>query len=51
MYWNTDPNKGPIHTVQSYISLKKFQQIKYYYYISDSNSDKVSGLDLPTNKK
>jgi Transposase IS4 len=51
MYWNSDPNKGPIHTIISHLSLTRFEQIKRYCHISDSHSDKVAGLDLPTNKR
>jgi Transposase IS4 len=51
LYWNSDPNKGPIHTIKSHISLTRFQQIKRYCHISNSQSDKVAGLDLPTNKR
>ena len=40
MYWNTDPTKGPIHTIKSHITLNRFQQIKRYCYISDSRADK-----------
>jgi hypothetical protein len=51
MYWNSNPNKGPIYTIKSHISLTRFEQIKRYCYISNSNSDKASGFDLPTNKQ
>jgi hypothetical protein len=51
IYWNSDSNKGPIYTIKTYISLIRFQQIKRYYYISDSTSDKLAGYDLPSNKR
>jgi hypothetical protein len=51
MYWNSDPNKGPIHTIKSHISLTRFEQIKRYCHISDSISDKAASFDLPTNKQ
>jgi hypothetical protein len=51
MYWNTDPTKGPIHTIKSHITLNRFQQIKRYCHISDSRADKQAGFDLPSNKK
>ena len=51
MYWNTDPTKGPIHTIKSHITLNRFQQIKRYCHISDSEADKRAGFDLPNNKR
>jgi hypothetical protein len=51
MYWNSDPNKGPLHTVKEHISLTRFQQIKRYCHISDSESDKQAKLNLPSNEK
>jgi Transposase IS4 len=51
MYWNSDPNKGPLHTIKSHISLRRFEQIKRYCHISDSIRDKATRLNLPTNKQ
>jgi hypothetical protein len=34
MYWNIDFNKGPLHLILTHILLRRFQQIKQYYYIS-----------------
>jgi hypothetical protein len=51
MYWNSDPNKGPIYLIKSHISIIRFEQIKRYCHISDSNSDKAASLDLPTNNQ
>jgi hypothetical protein len=28
MYWNTDLNKGPLHSIPSHMSLRRFEQIK-----------------------
>jgi hypothetical protein len=50
IYWNTDFNKGPLHTILSYISLRRFEQIKRYCYISCSESDQQAGYHLPSNK-
>jgi len=50
MYWNTDFNKGPLHTISSHISLRRFEQIKRYCHISCSESDKQKGYHLPGNK-
>jgi hypothetical protein len=51
MYWNSDPYKGPIHTIKTHISLTRFEQIKRYCHISSSESDKLAGYELPSNKK
>ncbi|KIM92469.1 hypothetical protein OIDMADRAFT_62577 [Oidiodendron maius Zn] len=51
MYWNSDPNKGPIHTIKTHISLIRFEQIKRYCHISNSEHDKLAGFELPSNKK
>jgi hypothetical protein len=50
MYWNTDFNKGPLHTISSHISLYRFEQIKQYCHISCSESNKQKGYHLPGNK-
>jgi hypothetical protein len=50
MYWNTDFNKGPLHTISEHISLRRFKQIKRYYHISCSKSDQKEGCYLPSNK-
>ena len=49
LYWDSDPNKGPIHLIKLYISITRSEQIKCYCYISDSNSDKAASLNLLTN--
>jgi hypothetical protein len=50
MYWNTDFNKGPLHTISSHISLCRFEQIKRYCHISCLESDERAGYYLSTNK-
>jgi hypothetical protein len=50
MYWNTDFNQGPLHSISTHISLHRFQQIKRYYHISSKQSDKTNGYHLPNNK-
>lgn len=50
VYWNTDLNTGPIHSISTHISLRRFQQIKRYCHISSEQSDKTKGLHLPDNK-
>ena len=50
MYWNTDFNKGPLHSISNHISLRRFEQIKRYCHISCPESDSNSGYHLPTNK-
>jgi hypothetical protein len=50
MYWNTDFNKGPLHTVSSHISLCRFEQIKRFCHISCPESNERAGYYLPTNK-
>ena len=51
MYWNTDKDKGPLHTLIHHISLQRYKQIKRYCHISCSESDQRAGYDLPTNKR
>jgi hypothetical protein len=51
MYWNTDFNKGPLHPITTHITLRRFQQIKRYCYISCPESDERAGYHLPTNKR
>ena len=51
MYWKTDFNKGPLHSTSNYISLYRFEQIKRYCYISDSEEDQQKRRYLPSNKK
>jgi hypothetical protein len=51
MYWNTDINKGPLHTLPYHMSLRRYEQIKRYCHISCSESDQRAGYDLPTNKR
>jgi hypothetical protein len=50
MYWNTDFNKGPLHSVQNHISLCRFEQIKRYCHISCSESDQRKGYYASSNK-
>jgi hypothetical protein len=50
-YWNTDFNKGPLHSITPHISLVRFQQIKRYCHISNPIQDQEKGLHLPSNKK
>jgi hypothetical protein len=50
MYWNTDFNKGPLHSISSHISLRRFEQIKRYCHISCPESDEHAGYHLPSNK-
>lgn len=50
MYWNTDFNKGPLHTVPNHISLCRFEQIKRFCHISCPESDERKGYHLPNNK-
>jgi len=50
MYWNTDFNKGPLHTISTHISLRRFQQIKRFCHISCPESDERAGYHLPCNK-
>jgi hypothetical protein len=51
MYWNTDFNKGPLHSITTHISLYRFEQIKRYCHISCPESDERAGYHLPTNKR
>jgi Transposase IS4 len=50
MYWNTDFNKGPLHSIPNHISLNRFQQIKRYCHISCPENDKKEEYHLPSNK-
>ena len=49
-YWNTEIAKGPIHSIPSYLSLRRFEQIKRYLHISCIESDKSLGYDQPDNQ-
>ena len=49
-YWNTDSAKGLVHSIPSYLSLRRFEQIKRYLHISCSETDKSKELDHPNNK-
>jgi hypothetical protein len=51
MYWNTDFNKGPLHSILSHISLCRFEQIKRYCHVSCPESDQRAGYYLPSNEK
>ena len=50
MYWNTDFNKGPLHSISSRLSLCRFEQIKRYCHISNPENDEKVGYYLPFNK-
>ena len=50
MYWNTDFNTGPLHTIANHISLCRFEQIKRYCHISCPDSDESKGYHLSSNK-
>jgi Transposase IS4 len=50
MYWNTDINKGPIHTISNHISLCRFEQIKRFCHVSCTKSNERKGYHLPNNK-
>jgi hypothetical protein len=50
MYWNTDMNKGPLHSLLRHISLRRYEQIKRYCHISCSESDQRAGYYMPSNK-
>jgi Transposase IS4 len=50
LYWNSDFNKGPLHTISSHMPIMRFQQLKRYCHISYSESDERNGYQLPTNK-
>ena len=38
-YWNTKINSGPLYTIPFHISIRRFQQIKRYLHISNSEED------------
>ena len=50
MYWNTDFNKGPLHSIPTHISLRRFEQIKRYCHISCPLNDEKEGYYLLSNK-
>jgi hypothetical protein len=50
MYWNSDFNKGPLHSITSHISRNRFEQIKRYCHISCPISDEQNRNHLPSNK-
>jgi hypothetical protein len=50
MYWNTDFNKGPLHSISTHMSLCRFEQIKRYCHISCYENDERAGYHLPSNK-
>ncbi|PMD52736.1 uncharacterized protein K444DRAFT_704011 [Hyaloscypha bicolor E] len=50
IYWNSDFNKGPLHSITSHISLCRFEQIKRYCHISCPINDEQNGYYLPNNK-
>ena len=49
MYWNTDRNKGTIHTISAHIALNRYEEIKRYCHISDVEDDERREYHLPTN--
>ncbi len=50
MYWNSDFNKGALHSITNHISLRRFEQIKRYCHISCPESDQRKGYHLPSNE-
>jgi hypothetical protein len=50
MYWNTDFNKGPLHSIPNHISLCRFKQIKQYCHILNPKYNQEQGYHLPSNK-
>ena len=38
MYWNHDLTKGSIHTVSLHIGLKRFEQLRRWFHVSDPRS-------------
>jgi len=50
MYWNIDFNQGPLYSISSHMSLRRFEQIKRYCHISCDETDKREGYHLPSNK-
>jgi Transposase IS4 len=44
-YWNTNIHLGPLHTIASHISLRRFEQIKRFLHISDAEEDIRQGRD------
>jgi hypothetical protein len=50
IYWNSDFNKGPLHSITNHISLCRFEQIKRYCHISCPENDMRNGYHLPNNK-
>lgn len=44
MYWNTDFNQGPLHTIQSHYSLRRFKQIKRHCHIPRPERDQKRGI-------
>ena len=50
MYWNTDFNKGPLHSILNHMPLCRFEQIKRYCHISCPENDRQKGYYLPSNK-
>lgn len=51
MYWSSNPNKGSIYRIKTYISLILFKQTKRSCNISDLERDKLAGFELPFNEK
>lgn len=48
-YWQTDLKKGPLHTIPTHISLRRFEQIKRYLHISCPEEDVRLGRNQPAN--
>jgi hypothetical protein len=44
MYWNTDFNQGPLHTIANHYSLRCFGQNKRYCPISRPERDQKRGI-------
>jgi hypothetical protein len=50
MYWNTNFNTGPLHSIPNHISLCRFEQIKRYCHVSCPEKDEKEGYHLSSNK-
>ena len=54
-YWNTNSKKGPVHTIPSHMTLRRFEQIKRFLHIScpeeDARRDAQKDFTQPSNSK
>jgi hypothetical protein len=48
-YWNTNIQAGPLHTIARYISLRRFEQVKRFLYISNVEEDIRQGRNKGQN--